>query len=186
MGAESISYFTKSSYSQMPASLLDRAKRRRHFGGARVGQARRSGRRGAPQCGFIFACLPLAILLEGAVGHLNCLPIDRGTRRPLGVKPDQALLDLLDVLKRGVPTRLQLPRDMPLGRIDRLVAEGRERGFVFGLFKLPFPRAPALDRRPLDRLQRCLHSTRRDRVRNARSDRKVDTLFLLSNRCLSD
>ena len=111
MGAESISYFTKSSYSQMPASLLDRAKRRRHFGGARVGQARRSGRRGAPQCGFVFACLPLAILLEGAVGHLNCLQIDRGTRRPLGVKPDQALLDLLDVLKRGVPTRLQLPRD---------------------------------------------------------------------------
>ena len=186
MGAESISYFTKSSYSQMPASLLDRAKRRRHFGGARVGQARRSGRRGAPQCGFVFACLPLAILLEGAVGHLNCLQIDRGTRRPLGVKPDQAL-SICSTCSSVVFQRASNSRaTMPLGRIDRLVAEGRERGFVFGLFKLPFPRAPALDRRPLDRLQRCLHSTRRDRVRNARSDRKVDTLFLLSNRCLSD
>ena len=48
----------------------------------------------------------------------QCLPIDRGTRRPFGVQPDKALLDLLDALERGVPPRLQLPRDMPLGGID--------------------------------------------------------------------
>ena len=49
-----------------------------------------------------------------------------GRDRPFGVQPDEALLDLLDALERGVPPRLQLPRDMPLGGIDQLVSAGRE------------------------------------------------------------
>jgi len=103
--------------------------------------------------------------------------IDRGTRRPLGVEPDQTLLDLLDTIERGAPPRLQLPRDMPLGGIDQLVATGRERGFVFGLLKLALDGAPALDRRPVDllgRLQRRFDRVRRDRVQDPRGDRSVD------------
>ena len=108
----------------------------------------------------------------------QCCAIDHGTRRPLGVQPDEALLDLLDTLERAVPPCLQLPRDKPLGGTDQLVAASRERGFVLGLLKLAFDGAPAFDRRPVDllgRLQRrstaCEETASRMRATTARSIR---------------
>ena len=48
--------------------------------------------------------------------------IDLRPRLELGVQPGEATLESGDVLKRGVPSGLQLPRDMPLGGVHVVVA----------------------------------------------------------------
>ena len=67
-------------------------------------------------------------------GPAELAAIDRAARRlsrlalyprpslELSVQPGDALLESGDTLERGVPAGLQLARDVPLGRVDVVVA----------------------------------------------------------------
>src|ERR1700761_9481974 len=47
------------------------------------------------------------------------------------------MLDLVNALKRHIPTRLQLSSHVTFGRIDQLVTPRRERGIITSPFKIP-------------------------------------------------
>lgn len=94
-------------------------------------------------------------LLGAGVG-LDCVPntrqvasqaqqglaIDRGPCLELVVQPSGAPLESGDTLERGVPSGLQLARDVPLGRVHVVVAAFGKRGFAAGLLEFASHRAP--------------------------------------------